>query len=60
MDFKQVVGERYLIILTCKSIYIVDSFSMQELSLYESNLEPSLSLMVPPSFDINEMPMVLL
>ena len=45
--------------MTCKSVYIVDAFSMQELTLYENGMEPSLSLMLPPAFDVTELPLVL-
>ncbi len=57
MDFRQVA--RFLVILTCKSVYIVDALSMQELTLYENGLEPAPSLMLPPAFDVSELPLVL-
>ncbi|TNV80819.1 hypothetical protein FGO68_gene7078 [Halteria grandinella] len=39
---------------------IVDSITCQELCLYESNLEPATALHVPPCFDINDLPLLLL
>ena len=46
--------------MTCKSIYVVDSFTLQELSLYETNFEPSPQIIVPNCFHINELPIILL
>ena len=44
--------------MTSRSIYLLDALSLQELSLYETNLDPSLTLLCPANFCLPDLPVL--